>query len=172
MSKGLYFVIVLCLLFACKKTNPNNPATPSNPTTNYYAHYIPNWWNNDTLVGMILDSNQVPAGYDTVYTKTVNDTSFIIHKGVKYYIWCTAWIGEDSFKNNKDTYFNVCINTKPDTIGMPIKLYNNNVAVPYKYLDSHNNTAYQLQRIVLNTEAKYSVFKSYAGQYAGLTKHY
>lgn len=76
--------ILTALLFAaCNQNNtpqPNNNGVNGNGNSVSAAHWIPNW-QNDTLVGVGIDS------FDVIYTLKNGDTSMIKYKGADYYIW-------------------------------------------------------------------------------------
>lgn len=180
-----YAILIALALFAvaCKKgtttpvtpntpsnTNPsNNPNNPNNPnSTVYWSHYLPNW-KTDTLTGEIADTNLINQGiwYDTIFTETVNDTSFIIHKGIRYYIWTMSLTGLDTFVNDELVYFNIFINTKPDTAGAIIKGGINVQAYVGSYLDNGKRKDAQ-QKLFLDVDINRSIFKTrYNGYYNG-----
>lgn len=175
MKKLLIFASIF-IAIGCQK-NPNNPVTPStpnNPVTNtyYWAHYIPNWYNGDTLLGYIADSNGIPTGvYDTIFTKSLNDTSYIIHKGKQFYIWTTSWLPTDTFKTNQQIYINVVINDRRDTVGALSWNLGNSVAT-HKFKDKAGNWEYQLQYLYLpGNNPKYDRFKA-MGSYLSKNKKY
>lgn len=174
------YLILLCLLvlFGCSK-NPNNPVTPTtpnNPTTNtyYWSHFIPNWYNGDTLVGYVTDSllNAQGVFEDTIYTKRVNDTSYIIHKGKQFYIWAAAWSSIDTFKTDKQFYINIVVNDRLDTVNA-YSYSTLSSAYGHKYKDKMSNWAFQNQVLMLtDQDPKYDRFKAFNGFYQALNKKY
>lgn len=142
-------IIILIVFAACKK--PSTPVTPATPTpSGAVAKFMPNWWNNDTLYGTELDANNTPTGkYDTIITKTVNDTSFIVYRGKQYYIWVEPATATDTFKTDKQQYVNIVIS--PDkNINNAISKSLLNSASGHKYKDQQGNWSYQSQAIMLN----------------------
>lgn len=175
------FIVALMALVSCSK-NPNNPvapSTPNNPTTNtyYWSHFIPNWHAGDTLVGYVTDSALNAQGVftDTIFTKSSNDTSYIIHKGKQFYIWTVSLdlgAATDTFKDNQSLYQNVVINDRLDTTNAISWSMFNSVA-PHKYKDKMNNWEYQHQLIIMyDQNPKYDRFKAYLGHYQALNKKY
>lgn len=173
MKKVFLLSLLTVFAFSCNK-NPNNPVTPQSqnlpsqpgqPTTQFDAHFIPNWFNNDTLYGYVVDANGLPTSeHDTIFTKTVNDTSYIIHRNKQYYIWTVEWFGNDSFKADQQSYNNIVINDRLDTINAII--YDVIATVlPHKYKDERGNWTFQNQLLLLNTNPKYSIFTGYQGHY-------
>jgi hypothetical protein len=137
MKKYLLFIFPI-LLFSCAKKS--GPKSGAKLTTTIEQNFIPNWHSNDTLIGMIVDSSSSFVGYDTIYTNNINDTSFVIYKGIQYYIWTIGLTDIHGdvipFQNDTKTYANCCINIIPfDTTGaISFKLYNS--VFPDKYLQS------------------------------------
>lgn len=138
--------------------NPQNPNPPGNPTTGYWWKFIPNWYNGDTLVGEIYDnSGGFPklTGRDTIYTFSNLDTSYIIHKGVKYYVWTARYDMNnpaDTFHPNTSFYTNVYVNTKVDTLNA----FSSDIfsqADPYKYIDANGQWKHGKQRLNLDYRA-------------------
>lgn len=131
---------------ACSpNTSPVPPVTPT-PQPVVSAHFIPNWADNDTLVGDLLNAAGNTQGYDTIYTKNVNDTSFIISNGIKYYIWVEPMTAFDTFVNNQLVYHNICISpttNKADAVSMST----NNGVYPSEYMNDQGN--WQKQKQVL-----------------------
>lgn len=90
-------------IFAACTPNNNNPtpAQTSNPTpipaSNSGLYWIPNW-QTDTLLGMLMPSQE----WDTMYSYSRNDTSFVNYKGVEYYIWIDTKY--TPYKENNEAY--------------------------------------------------------------------
>lgn len=128
MGKYLILIILVVIVSCKKKTNPVTPGNPTNtptsvtPTT---ARFIPNW-RTDTLVAyfvdiqgnVIYDTATSEPVYDTLLTYTVNDTSFIEHSKIRYYLWWEPYSGLDSFENNAQSYYSCVISTARDTTGV------------------------------------------------------
>lgn len=144
---------IIFLLIALSSCNPNNNPTPT--PTGFTGHWIPNWWNNDTLIAYELDSMNHFTGYvDTIFTKTVLDTSMIIYRGEKIYVWKEPLFVTDTFKDNQQTYVNCCIS--PTLNKANAYSYNAFTGVaPYKYLDAQNNWSHQYQSILVNNYAHF-----------------
>lgn len=125
-----YLLLSLCIIaFSCKKSNNNPPATPTNPTTNIWKHFVPNW-RYDTIVS--YDNNLPPKHSDTLITNSVNDTSYVIYKGKQYYIWTEAISQYDTFKTDLQVYANCIISPTlktSDNIAPNLQV----IAQPYKY---------------------------------------
>lgn len=174
MKKIIALALCSIVVYGCaKKTNPVPTPSPSNPTgqpvpnpTN--ARFIPNW-QRDTLVGQCVDINgqwvtdPVNGSFikDTLVTYSVNDTSFIVHDGVRYYLWWKPMLNVDTFVNNSDFYANCAISKTPDTTGI-VNKYNIGVS-PGRYWDEfYNNWATQPQILMgHNFSTKYKIFNSY-----------
>ncbi len=144
MRKHTMFLL-LFLLAACSK-DPNNPTPPPNPpggnnpgnppgtqgSNGHAHHFIPNWA-TDTLIGYAYPES------DTLYVGTSNDSSYVIFKSVKYYLWTSSVMPvsehPDWFEENS-VYYYFCY------IG--IKAFDNENALtggvgayPHKYYDSN-----------------------------------
>lgn len=161
MRNLLFFLVVFFSFAACKKNNtpvtptsnnnPSNPGNPNNPNNpgRQTAWYIPNWYSGDTLVGDVLDSmNQFTGERDTIFTLTVNDTSFIVYRSQKYYIWTESIFGTDTFVSDAQQYTNCRIGTAPDSAHIVSSSTMNSVG-PHKYKDQQGNWTYQRQQIML-----------------------
>lgn len=164
MRKLLFLLIVLS---ACSKpstpTTPSTTTTPGSGTTLTSAKYIPNWYNNDTLYGLVCDTmGNWTGNYDTVFTKTVNDTSMIVYKGISYYIWWNPMLPTDSFELDKMQYGNMAISTKKDTTGI-ISLGLLNGASPHKYKNQSGSINHQQQAVMINirTGTPFVAFNGY-----------
>lgn len=166
MRKLLFLLFVLS---ACSK--PSKPTTPTSTTTTpgggttlTSAKYIPNWYSNDTLYGRICDTMGLWTGnYDTIITKTVNDTSMIVYKGISYYIWWNPMLPTDSFEMDKIQYGNMAISTKNDTTGI-ISIGLLNGAAPHKYKNQSGTTNHQQQAVMVNIRTG-TPFIAYNGFY-------
>lgn len=167
--KNVIMILLLCCFVSCKKKT--NPTTPTNPPVNTpTAKYIPNWWSGDTLTGFITDTmGQITGKFDTIYTKTINDTSFIIHNGIQYYIWWEPLFTTDTFKENELQYSNIALSTTKDTFGVISHSWLNS-ASPHKYKDQQGVTNHQQQRIMINDRSKVN-FKAWNGAYNSNTVH-
>lgn len=164
MNKVLFMAVMLWLAGCTKPGNPpttpgnNNPSNPNNPNnpTTAQAHFIPNWYSGDTLYGTILDNmNQWTGDYDTIFTLTIKDTSFIIYKSKRYYIWKEPLLATDTFVNNESTYVN-CVVSPTTNIADAISESALNGAMPHKYIDAQGNWSYTIQSIVLNDWKKFA----------------
>ncbi|WP_276131622.1 hypothetical protein [Polluticoccus soli] len=167
--RNTILILLLCCLVSCsKKTNPTTPTNP--PVNTPTSKYIPNWYSGDTLYGMLTDTmGQFTGKYDTVYTKTVADTSFIIYNGVQYYIWWSPLTSTDTFKNDQLQYSNMAISATKDTTGI-VSHNLLNSATPHKYKDQQGVTNHQKQLILVNDRSKIN-FKAWNGSYQSRTTH-
>lgn len=183
MKKILILLASVLTIYGCaKKTNTPNPApgtpsqpnTPNNPSGNYWSYFIPNWYDNDTLIGYVQDSLSNANGifWDTVYTKSVKDTSYIIHNGKQFYVWTEQWLPNDTFKKDYDTYFNVIVNDRLDTINATSNSVLN-AASPYRHKDKMGNWSYNQQSLMLiDQDPKYDRFKAFNGYYQSRKQKY
>lgn len=170
-------VIATFLFFSCNKPStppvtpnnptPNNPNNPNNPQTPT-AWYIPNWLTNDTLTGLIVDSSGTPTGYDTIYTLTINDTSFIVHKNKRYYLWKEAAYTADTLIPNQNSYAN-CVISPTTKIADAISKSIGNVASPNKYVNAWGDTMRQPQSLSIGDPTHFKVNVAY-GVYSGRLK--
>lgn len=162
-----FFAAALLLIAACKKDN--NIKESDQPELIYARHPIPNWYSGDTLIGIIVDEQGKPTGeHDTIFTKTVQDTSFIIHKGIQYYIWTVSFSQKnkpDDFLPNERIYMFVRCNTIFSYENAPVTGTNVDFASPHKYLENGQWKS-QIQRIALRGET--TVFKARWGEYNGI----
>jgi hypothetical protein len=100
--------LISTVFVACDDNDNPQPDTGKNPgTTLPEYHWIPNW-SNDTLY-CILSGGMGSAIKDTLYSLKDKDTSLIIYKGVRYYVWTIA----NPFMPNAKTYNNSFIGSKP-----------------------------------------------------------
>lgn len=163
---------LLLLLAACSKNN-NPPATPNTPNpinpNGAIAKFIPNWYNNDTLIAIVLDSLNHAKGYDTIITKTANDTSYIIYKNKQYYIWREPFVSTDTMLPNQKQYSNIYISPTTNK-AQAISKSGLNTAVPYKYKDQQGNWSYQAQGMMINDQNT-SFPKTSMGYYMSYTLH-
>lgn len=164
---------------ACKKTtsppqtppssnnNPTNPGNPNNPSQQSKAYFIPNWYSGDTLLGYELDSTNQSTGYvDTIFTLTIKDTSFVVYKGKRYYIWTEPIAAIDTFEPDADQYGNCVISPTTD-IKDAISESWLNIAVPHKHKDLQGNWSYTRQSIIVNDWTNFK--KVNFGYYASTT---
>jgi hypothetical protein len=166
----------LILLIACgKKSNPTTPSAPSTttpPTTTpkLDARFVPDWYSNDTLYGLLYDTMGHWTGkYDTIITLTVNDTSMIKYKGVRYYIWWNAMDSLDTFKRYESQYSNLSISTTKDTTGVISQSYLN-ISRSHIYKDAFGVTNHQQQSLMINDVVK-TPFKAWNYTYQSFTTH-
>lgn len=169
------YLLIACLLVAsCSKkpTTTPSPTTPSNPSNPPAAtrSYIPNWKGGDTLLGAITDnSGNFTGQYDTVYTDVVNDTSFVIYQGVRYYVWWEGLNANDTFKADRLQYSNVVFS--PTTNKSAAVSFNaGNSAVPHMYRDQQGNVNHQKQSVMFNDRSKID-FKGWNGFYISNTTY-
>lgn len=108
----------------------------------------------------IIDSNGLWV-IDTIITYTVNDTSFIEHQGVRYYLWWNPAFNTDTFVNNEKTYGNCAVSTTKDTSGI-VNQYNVG-AFPHRYWDKfYNDWGHQKQTLLGHSfHPTYKVWNSY-----------
>lgn len=167
MRNVLIIFACICMV-ACKKTaTPTTPSTPT-PTTTKWAKFIPHWWNNDTLYATVLDSLNQPIGQDTIITKNVNDTSFIIYRNKQYYIWTESISGLDTFENDRMQYGNIKISLDRNT-NNTITNSILNTAIPHKYKDQQGNWSYQRQMIGINDYKNFK--KTNLGAYSSMRQY-
>lgn len=169
------YLLIACLLVAsCSKTPTTTPTptTPSNPSTPGGANtrFIPNWKGGDTLLGAITDnSGNFTGDYDTVYTEAVNDTSFVIYQGVRYYVWWEGLNPNDTFKSDKLQYSNVVFSTTTQKSGA-ISFNAGNSASPHMYKDQQGVVKHQKQSVMFNDRSKVN-FKGWNGFYISNTTY-
>lgn len=118
------FIPVLLALSSCSTVN--STSTPSQPpATNAgagFKRWIPQWEANDTLVGVVLDASGNVTGEDTVFTAQAGDTSLVIYKGRRYYLFqYKTGLSDNDSTSSQQSYIGVTLNTRPDTIGRPFK---------------------------------------------------
>lgn len=149
-----HFTVLLTLatgLAACNgNNNSNTNVTPTQPAQPY-VRWIPNWYSGDTLVATEVDAaTGLPSGeFDTVYTRTVQDTSFVVYKGQRYYIFQYRAYPYDT-TDKVSQVIPVCISTTRDTTGSVISLASITSAGPYRYRDAQTGQwIHQPQNLVM-----------------------
>lgn len=108
MKRLLFCAAILSgILTGCDDKDDPQPdkGTPATPLPEY--HWIPNW-GTDTMY-CILSGGMGSAVKDTMFSIKDKDTSLIVYKGVRYYVWTVA----NPFMANAKTYNNSYIGTKP-----------------------------------------------------------
>ncbi len=99
----LYKIFLLFLFISsCKK-----PDIRYYPLTGVQHKFVPEW-KIDTLVAQITPADSVPIVYDTLIMDMRQDTSFIVHKGERYYAWVSSnehaeFPVERNVRSNNDT---------------------------------------------------------------------
>jgi len=162
MRKLLVALLCVLAIASCSKPTsptptptPQPPNPPGNPNVGYWWKFIPNWYNGDTLVGEIYKNvagTPTLDGYDTIYTFSNLDTSYIMHKGVKYYVWTARYDMNnpaDTFHPNTNFYTNVYVNTTVDTLNA----FSSDIfsqADPYKYIDANGQWKHKKQKLTLD----------------------
>jgi|GEM_PF-6513565 len=151
MKKLLIVPLLLTLIIvSCSKkgdpvtpNTPSQPSTPQNPNptpTNTTARFIPNWQRDTLHVPLadvngdfVYDSTSWKMLHDTIITYSINDTSFVEHNGIRYYLWWESILNTDTFVNNDFVYVN-CMVSLSTTPNSEINEYLMS-AYPYKYYD-------------------------------------
>lgn len=106
MKKLLLVLLSACLFPACStKDDPAPGPEKEQPVTLAQKHWIPNWV-SDTLCCIIPGGG---GAKDTLFSYEVKDTSLVLYKGKRYYIWTAA----NPFTPNAKTYNNCYISTRP-----------------------------------------------------------
>lgn len=141
-------IVAAALFFAsCAANNGGTTVTPTPASGSGFRSWIKHWRGGDTLLGSTYTSG---LNYgDTVFTERVGDTSFIRYKGVRYYIFIKAngLSNANDTNNEQSIVAPVTFNTRPDTVGEPVKKIIMSVA-PAAYKTDQGERRTQQQKFI------------------------
>lgn len=148
MKQSILVFVAIAIFSSCSKDDKDSGYPPKADTTTYMpaSRFIDNWHKGDTL----YTSYPTQAGIieDTMFTDNVNDTSFIIYKGVRYYIWAIPKYSTDTLLANDQVFSNVAV-SRTYNVKDAISYERRNNALPYKYVDKNGKVGYQKQWFIL-----------------------
>lgn len=96
--------VVTILLFGCTKSKNDVPAKTDSMQ---FIHF----WKADTFIAELSYCN--PYHYDTMYSSVNNDTSFIIYRGQKLYVWAVLRSSVDRFNDSGVDFLNCYVGATP-----------------------------------------------------------
>jgi hypothetical protein len=157
MNRYVIYVIFTLLVIASCKKDKTNVVAKSTSSTVYDPKWIPNWVGGDTLYGGLIDTMGGLNGYDTIYTMLIGDTSCILYKGEKMYVWGSSYFNTfrqvvDTFGADESLYENSYIGTVPFDTLSGIKDHGPlTAAKPHKHkLEDGVTWQHQKQTIILH----------------------
>lgn len=163
--KWIYPVLAFAFMAACSKSG----TTPSPTPSGNYRQWVQNWYAGDTLYGTKIDAMGNAIGFDTIFTDTKLDTSYVTYRGVRYYIFVFKGYPYDT-TSDRSIYGPICISTTPDTTGSIMSLEYLTTASPHKYFDRQSGKwLHQNQSIMMGDRTFFPMVNLNA--YVSLTLH-